>query len=414
MMTLPHSAMSGDTCRVMHRHFDHNVGLTSTIAVSPDGGRYAVATRDADVIVCSSDNGNELLVLTGHREWVRTVCYSPDGDRLLTAAGDPTQSVDHTARIWDAQSGDLLHTLEGYKDDLSCAAFSPDGDIVVTGGNDSTIRIWDANTGDTIRTIRTKSFCTQSIAVSPDGEYILAGFGFYSISPQDCTVRIWSLASGDSVCTLSGQKNLVKSVAFSPDGSQVLSGARDSSVWLWNIAEEDTARTFIGHKSAVTAVAFSSDAEFVLSGSEDKTVQLWERSGGAHVRTFIADGNVMDARFSPDDKKIFARSDYDIYIWNSDGSVPAVARRGAASGKTAPDMRCISRGTFVVTGTKGPCELLFVRPDGRILHRSGAFRDIDGTAVGRSLVRCAAGGVCWNIRGRSPGGAAVSGISVTP
>ena len=48
------------------------------------------------------------MTLTGHEDSVRSVAYSPDGQRIVTA------SFDRTAKVWDAQTGQELFTLKGH------------------------------------------------------------------------------------------------------------------------------------------------------------------------------------------------------------------------------------------------------------------------------------------------------------
>ena len=54
-----------------------------------------------------------------------------------------TASWDHTARIWDADSGAKLEVLRGHLGSVRSAAFSPDGERVVTASSDGTAAIWD-------------------------------------------------------------------------------------------------------------------------------------------------------------------------------------------------------------------------------------------------------------------------------
>jgi len=42
------------------------------------------------------------LAFTGHTDRVRSIVFSPDGSRVLTA------SYDRTARVWDANTGRQL------------------------------------------------------------------------------------------------------------------------------------------------------------------------------------------------------------------------------------------------------------------------------------------------------------------
>ena len=63
--------------------------------------------------------------------------YSPDGTRVVTA------SVDGTARVWDAATGQPLTSSLAHQGWVVSAAFSPDGRRVVTASLDKTARVWN-------------------------------------------------------------------------------------------------------------------------------------------------------------------------------------------------------------------------------------------------------------------------------
>ncbi|KIJ49040.1 hypothetical protein M422DRAFT_205279 [Sphaerobolus stellatus SS14] len=85
------------------------------------------------------------VTLTGHTCWVRSVAFSPDGQRVVSG------SHDKTIRIWNAHTGELVSgPFEGHTDQVTSVAFSPDGQRVVSGSGDETIRIWNAHTGELV------------------------------------------------------------------------------------------------------------------------------------------------------------------------------------------------------------------------------------------------------------------------
>ena len=85
----------------------------------------------------------KLFDLVGHRGTVYFVTFSVDGKTIATAGQD------HTARIWDGETGHLLQTLTGHTDDVNWIAFVPEalGPYVLTASDDKTVRIWNYRDG---------------------------------------------------------------------------------------------------------------------------------------------------------------------------------------------------------------------------------------------------------------------------
>jgi hypothetical protein len=67
---------------------------------------------------------------------VTSASFSPDGTRVVTASGN-------TARVWDARTGQPLTEPLKHEGGVYSASFSPDGTRVVTASYDNTARLWD-------------------------------------------------------------------------------------------------------------------------------------------------------------------------------------------------------------------------------------------------------------------------------
>src|SRR5207249_2042965 len=107
--------------------------------------------------------------------------YSPDGSSIVTA------SADHTARVWDAATGQLRFTLQGHSEAVNTAAYSPDGRHIVTASNDAAAIIWDATNGQLHNTLRGQAGSMTSAVYSPDNRDIVTvsydGIRFWTAEP---------------------------------------------------------------------------------------------------------------------------------------------------------------------------------------------------------------------------------------
>jgi len=259
--------------------------------------------------------------LEGHESSVKSVAFSPDGQRIVSG------SEDNTLRLWDANTGAAIgQPLEGHGADedfsgVISVAFSPDGQRIVSGGFDKTLRLWDANTGAAIgQPLEGHGGAVFSVAFSPDGQRIVSG-GF------DKTLRLWDANTGAAIGQpLEGHEGAVFSVAFSPDGQRIVSGSGDSTLRLWD-ANTGAAigQPLEGHGedavfSRVNSVAFSPDGQRIASGSADKTLRLWDASAGAPIGQLLeGHGNwVNSVAFSPDGQRIVSGSaDSTLRLWDA-------------------------------------------------------------------------------------------------
>ncbi len=99
-------------------------------------------------------------------------------------------------KIWDVQTKALLNTLTGHKDCIYAVAWSPDGKLLASGSYDKMVKLWDANTGKELKNLQDHIDAVFCVAFSPDGKRLASG-------SQDRSVKIWDITTGQRLYTLS-------------------------------------------------------------------------------------------------------------------------------------------------------------------------------------------------------------------
>ncbi len=249
-------------CPVTTLEFKGHRYWVYSVAFSPDGQRIVTGSDDKTARVWNARTGQLLVELQDHTSSVNSVAYSPDGQRIVTG------SFDNTARVWDARTGQSLVELQGHTRSVNSVAYSPDGQWIVTGSGDKTARVWDARTGQSLVEMQGRTSVVSSVAFSPDGQRIVTGFGD--------TARVWDARTGQSLVELQGHTNAVTSVAFSPDGQRIVSGSWDGTARVWDARSGQSMIELTGHTNVVESVAFSPDGERIVSGSRDYTARIWD------------------------------------------------------------------------------------------------------------------------------------------
>ncbi|KZP08560.1 WD40 repeat-like protein [Athelia psychrophila] len=280
-----------------------------SVAYSPEGDRVASAAGRT-IQVWTAHTG-ELVAgpFEGHEGPVKSIAFSPDGKRIASG------SDDHTVCVWDARTGELVGPpFDGHTDGVNSVAFSLDGERITSGSNDTTIRVWDVQGQLVAGPFKGHTDVVSSVAFSPNGQLIGSG-------SRDGTVCIWDAWTGNLVAgPFDGCGGDVNSVTFSPDGEHIASGSNDEFIRVWGMHSGTlVAALFEGHSGVITSVAFSPDGKHITSGSNDQTVCAWDAQTGELVAgPFEGHSSIVTSvAYSPDGLHIGSGSyDNTIRIWD--------------------------------------------------------------------------------------------------
>lgn len=250
--------------------------------------------------------------------YIRSVCFSPDGEYLATGAEDKC------IRLWNIREKRIIRTLTGHEQDIYSLDFSRNGRLIASGSGDRSVRLWNLEEPSRDPVVLMIEEGVTTVALSPDGRLVAAG-------SLDKSVRVWDTETGHRIDSLegpgpaSGHGDSVYSVAFSPHADNILiSASLDKTIKMWELSlppprgsasappPRSSAgrciKTFEGHSDFVLSVCLTPDAQsWLISGSKDRGVVFWDtRSGIPHMHLQGHRNSVISVAPSPVPGGIFA------------------------------------------------------------------------------------------------------------
>lgn len=295
-----------------------HTGIVTDVAISPDGLTALSGGADKQVIYWDLLTGAEIRRLgnaqTDNTGIVRTVAFSPDG-RLAVTGGLSGNSIANPGILilWDLASGKEIRRFDGHVNGVVDAQFTPDGqkilstagDLELTIEGDSSagtnavkdLRLWDVASGALITRFENLAHDISAIAISPDGSQALLA------SYYDNVVVLFDLNRGQPLSTLAGHENAVRAVAFIPSGNQALSASDDGSLILWNLASASAEWMYKAGGNAQSALAIDATGPSAYSVTREGELFRWDLEDAAIIQHFGRQPDmVFDVAYALDGK----------------------------------------------------------------------------------------------------------------
>jgi WD40 repeat protein len=398
-----------------------------------------------------------LFTLYGHTSEVTTVTFSPDGERIVTAAENSTGGT--AVKVWDARTGVAVFELKNLLGPGESPRFSLGGTRLATASRldnlDNTARVWDARTGKLQCELK-HTGPVPGVVLSPDGARLATiCLDVVKVWDADTEKPQWEFKGTDGHVAFSpdgtrlfigpveNQKALVydagtgkplvelseysgsRGFAFSPDGTRIVIGSLGQAK-VWDAVKggppllDLKVLTLKGLRDGVTCVAFSPDGtRIVTGGGMNEKALVWDartgmllfslkgRPGPATSEVWQTDlEGEQSAAFSPDGTRIVTvggqMGAHEAAVWDARTGAELLALTGHTNqvlcASFSPD------GTRIVTGCfDGTAKVWDARTGAPRLEMIGHRGELHTVAVSPDGTRILSGGVEPN----KPGAATV-------
>ncbi|MCX6255758.1 MAG: caspase family protein [Bacteroidia bacterium] len=264
---------------------------------------------------------------------------------------------------------------------VTAVCYSTDGNFIVTGSSDKTIKLWRRSDGKEIRSYAGNDSGINYVEINKQGTLIL------SVS-ENGTLIIWDLFSGKLLKRLKPAEDRFTCASFHPDGQLVITGTRKSGISVMDIQTGNKTREFkaiprdlysekeFDYSEARTAT-FSNDGQFVVAGVADYTAIIWDASTGKELRKFKRTNStctscLTEAQISKDNKYIITAYSDSIKVFNRETG--ALVKELFGQGGSPERLSISSDNRFVTAIEYGVAEV-WELTTGKLLLKAGNYSE---------------------------------------
>ncbi|HQF14927.1 MAG TPA: protein kinase [Thermogutta sp.] len=235
-----------------------------SIDISRDGNLIAAAAA-GNVWLYNMASKQSRYLRDVHFHAIRTVQFSQDGRRLLTAAED------YTAKVWDVKSLAQSHRLTAHIGYAVYGTFSPDGRGLYTASQ-GMLNLWDLEKHDVPLRLGTDNRTTRAMAWSPDGKHLATVEGTLW---RDSSLSLWDVPTRNRL--ISAKQNGLSDdwLFFTRDGKWLISVVRERMVEIRDAQTLSVRRVIATLPAPISAMTLSPDGQSLLAGDRRGRIFRW-------------------------------------------------------------------------------------------------------------------------------------------
>ena len=276
------------------------------------------------------------------------ICFSPDTRMIAFSCGSSETDDAESIIVWDMESAEQIACISGHTNWISTLCFSPCGKFLASGGEDEKVFVWDVNTWQKAETYTDYGDVYRIVpSWKPDGNLRAVIVNFDETGPARISVR--DLESDEELYTDQVWGNTVRfsrrgdwgnTVQFS-NGSQLAYECRHEFINVWTpeypykrqithspISFPDYECTSISYPTTV----FSNDGKTLAVKYHHEGVMLWDIvSRCPRPAVQVESAGKMQYVYKTIDGQLYVASikNDNVTLWETDGNgIPLIEGTG--------------------------------------------------------------------------------------
>ncbi|KAK2069574.1 hypothetical protein P8C59_004138 [Phyllachora maydis] len=239
------------------------------------------------------------ILLAGHEKALTQIKYNRDGDLLFSV------SKDQNICVWYSHNGERLGTFKGHQGALWSIDMDPTSTMLASGSADNTVKLWEIKTGKLLKSWDLPT-AVKRVEFNEDGTKLLGTTvkrmgHLATIFVLDIIPDVHAEQSDERALTIICEESQATVAGWSYLSKYIIAGHEDGSVSQYDAVTGDLNFNLSIHElnMPINDLQWSADRTYFITASKDKSAKLITARDLEVLKTYVADTPLNSATIVP-------------------------------------------------------------------------------------------------------------------